>query len=998
MAFSDKDKHEGRGRKRISRFKNQFEGMGFKSSFHNLQHDFSGPVQAKLEISSPEDIHEQQADEIARKVVSGEDAGMEVSASANTVMTKWEGSDLHVDEEFEHKLSSSRGRGEQLDDSTRSEMEGHMASDLGEVRIHTDSEASELSESINAKAFTHGQDVYFKEGEFNPDSVEGKELLAHELVHTVQQGKGVERKVMRAMKFEFQTGNYVWAIKNTGNPDPVLLPRKYAPTSTSYTDDTPGASEERGDKSAYLSTGKHGRPAREAGYGFVEVERPLVMKKAKEVPFEMVKATTGIDASKPAQYEVHIKVFNLDKYLDKGVVPADADIVIFHTVNNASIPFPHNPYTYEFIYYDGDKYIEDDKPVVGPVFENPALNIHRDPDGKIVSGAEKYMVKKKKPGENKDWVDMDKPAQFIKEYKFTKPVADIKDILNTKVTEGQLELIKETDNAQLLDENMYNPNTFEFKYFNSDGTTQLQIHLSEDGEFKKKHVPLMRVGRGDGNAIDYKKESQKIEIWKVTIDKAGAIDYDGQKAKVDQVGKTVDYADNNKYPEMKGKYNPGTYEKKYYLSTDFDGENLKPGATRLDVHLTKDGSTLKKGHVQFMERKKLPQMEQTAIELQSEHGGFLEFETPKWFDDWEELKLRIQDAKDMTDAFNNATPVDTGVADAIRAIKSGGIKIVEWPAGYSTGHLTNLIKDDRRLVVQIMDDEWKARIQSSYEVSLSQYSQLLAAGSSADTIDYYTPTISGSKAVFDTGFDNVKLMYSDKPKFIDKGKKKTLDLTNTNKADLLNLQGLLQIITNYLIRGQYTDKSTSPAKDLAQVMSRTSFYSMYHSILSEKERLLFQYMVQNNIITQALEAPLNKFLQDNKKSNTPETVAPGFVEGNALVYRKKHQKGAGPKIKEWLKSIIHGYKRDDKPIDTDLLSPPETGSKAMGAHKAEENLARFEVRYSKNLLGGQDRRADEWVKYAEDLFKWAAKRGDTPDNPTTPGVNEAAKTGLKLPD
>ena len=190
------------------------------------------------------------------------------------------------------------------------------------------------------------------------------------------------------------------------------------------------------------------------------------------------------------------------------------------------------------------------------------------------------------------------------------------------------------------------------------------------------------------------------------------------------------------------------------------------------------------------------------------------------------------------------------------------------------------------------------------------------------------------------------------------------------------------------------------SKDIAAVMSRTSFYSMYHSILGETERLLFQYMVKHNTITKSLEAPLNTFLASNKRPNTPGSVASTFASGNAFIYRRGHKTGSGPKIKAWLKSIIHGYKAGGKRIRTDRLSPPKKGSAAMGRHEAgaepgDENIVRFELRYSQTLFGGQNQPASNWVTYAEKLFKWAAARGDTPDNPATPDVNEAAKTGLK---
>ncbi|MEM7036919.1 MAG: DUF4157 domain-containing protein, partial [Bacteroidota bacterium] len=60
--------------------------------------------------------------------------------------------------------------------------------DFSGVRIHADRNAAEMSSSIQAKAFTTGQDIFFNKGKYDPHSDSGKHLLAHELTHVVQQG------------------------------------------------------------------------------------------------------------------------------------------------------------------------------------------------------------------------------------------------------------------------------------------------------------------------------------------------------------------------------------------------------------------------------------------------------------------------------------------------------------------------------------------------------------------------------------------------------------------------------------------------------------------------------------------------------------------------------------------------------------------------------------------------------------------------------------------
>ncbi|HET6991059.1 MAG TPA: DUF4157 domain-containing protein [Bacteroidia bacterium] len=166
------------------------------NSLHHRQHDDWDEVhnqllaiqKKSLEVSNPNDADEQEADEVARKVSDGESA--QIHGTGGAINRKGSGS-AETTNEFQTKLESKKGAGQKLDESTRSEMESKMGADFSRVNIHIGSEAHNMSESINAKAFTHGQDVFFKDGEFDTSSKQGKELLAHELTHTVQQQHNV---------------------------------------------------------------------------------------------------------------------------------------------------------------------------------------------------------------------------------------------------------------------------------------------------------------------------------------------------------------------------------------------------------------------------------------------------------------------------------------------------------------------------------------------------------------------------------------------------------------------------------------------------------------------------------------------------------------------------------------------------------------------------------------------------------------------------------------
>lgn len=81
-----------------------------------------------------------------------------------------------------------RSAGQALDPATRALMEPRFGHDFSQVRVHTDAKAAESARAVNALAYTVGQDVVFGTRQYAPASVEGRQLLAHELTHVVQQG------------------------------------------------------------------------------------------------------------------------------------------------------------------------------------------------------------------------------------------------------------------------------------------------------------------------------------------------------------------------------------------------------------------------------------------------------------------------------------------------------------------------------------------------------------------------------------------------------------------------------------------------------------------------------------------------------------------------------------------------------------------------------------------------------------------------------------------
>jgi hypothetical protein len=85
------------------------------------------------------------------------------------------------------KISATRGGGSPLEPALRDQMSAALGHDFGDVRVHTDALAGTLAAAVQARAFTTGADIYFAGREYRPASAAGRQLLAHELTHVVQQ-------------------------------------------------------------------------------------------------------------------------------------------------------------------------------------------------------------------------------------------------------------------------------------------------------------------------------------------------------------------------------------------------------------------------------------------------------------------------------------------------------------------------------------------------------------------------------------------------------------------------------------------------------------------------------------------------------------------------------------------------------------------------------------------------------------------------------------------
>ncbi|PKV49123.1 uncharacterized protein DUF4157 [Aquimarina sp. MAR_2010_214] len=147
------------------------------------------PVQAMEEEEPVQAMEEEEP--VQAKCAACENEGEVQAMEEEGIQTKSE--NPNTAGSIESKLNTS-SKGNKLSGDTKNEMESGFGADFSHVNIHTDSNAVQMSQELGAQAFTHGTDIYFNKGKYNPSSKDGKHLLAHELTHTIQQRGMVQQK------------------------------------------------------------------------------------------------------------------------------------------------------------------------------------------------------------------------------------------------------------------------------------------------------------------------------------------------------------------------------------------------------------------------------------------------------------------------------------------------------------------------------------------------------------------------------------------------------------------------------------------------------------------------------------------------------------------------------------------------------------------------------------------------------------------------------------
>ncbi|HJR08369.1 MAG TPA: DUF4157 domain-containing protein, partial [Pyrinomonadaceae bacterium] len=157
-------------------------------------------IQPKLNVSTPGDRYEQEADRVANHIMrtpahasdtrdaSAPHTAHDSSSGAQLQAKEVAGVQSGIGGDVSSAVDAVRGGGGQpLSSSVRDFFEPRFGHDFGHVRVHADSRAAESAQALSARAYTLGSDVVFGAGEYRPETVAGRRLIAHELTHVLQQ-------------------------------------------------------------------------------------------------------------------------------------------------------------------------------------------------------------------------------------------------------------------------------------------------------------------------------------------------------------------------------------------------------------------------------------------------------------------------------------------------------------------------------------------------------------------------------------------------------------------------------------------------------------------------------------------------------------------------------------------------------------------------------------------------------------------------------------------
>ena len=184
------------------------------------------PIKRNLSIGAVDDPMEYEADAMAdtvmrmpepnliqRKCTHCAEEEVQRKPLASFVQRKEKEDGNTISDATHNQVEATRGGGSAMPANTKTFMESRFGIDFSNVRIHSGGYASQLSNQLNAQAFTLNNDIYFNSGKFSPEFSEGKHLLAHELTHTIQQSGNARREIQKK-EMEFNPALIAVQLRN----------------------------------------------------------------------------------------------------------------------------------------------------------------------------------------------------------------------------------------------------------------------------------------------------------------------------------------------------------------------------------------------------------------------------------------------------------------------------------------------------------------------------------------------------------------------------------------------------------------------------------------------------------------------------------------------------------------------------------------------------------------------------------------------------------------
>ena len=170
-----------------------------RTSSDSRRYGLSGrSIQPALRISAAHDPAEQEAESVAARVTRGGIGHTAAGLQRSPLLVQRQSPGAAggvASPVVEARVRAAATGGSPLVPALRQTLEPRFRADFGGVRLHTDAKAAALATAISARAFTFGNHIFFNTGQYQPQTPEGLELLAHELTHTIQQQAVIQRAV-----------------------------------------------------------------------------------------------------------------------------------------------------------------------------------------------------------------------------------------------------------------------------------------------------------------------------------------------------------------------------------------------------------------------------------------------------------------------------------------------------------------------------------------------------------------------------------------------------------------------------------------------------------------------------------------------------------------------------------------------------------------------------------------------------------------------------------